>query len=330
MVCLCERKSKLSRWICAEVAILCLVIGTGCASNARSPQSPALRAPVAATQPAALDLIVLGSGGPDAVGRASTCFVLSLDGVPRILIDAGSGAFVRLGEAGLSLDHLDLILLTHLHIDHTGELPGILLARAVDSRGPADIHIFGPSGSGQFPSTKRFVDLLFGARGAFAYLADFSSPLTIVATDVEAGLVRDARPQTIFDGNGLRIGAIAGHHFDAPAIIYRVDYKGRSVVFTGDIDPSGLENLRRIADRCDLLVFNTVVLDPPRSRTILYSLHTPPGKIGELAAAAHVGALLLTHLNPSIDEAHEAVLASIRRSYAGPVTFAQDGMHAKP
>ena len=134
-----ERESKVVRWICKAFAILCLVIGTGCATSERSPQSRALGAPLAATQSAALDLIVLGSGGPDAVGRASTCFVLSLDGSPRILIDAGSGAFVRLGEAGLSLDHLDLILLTHLHIDHTGELPGILLARAVGSRGPADI-----------------------------------------------------------------------------------------------------------------------------------------------------------------------------------------------
>src|SRR5579871_4139223 len=94
--------------ICREFVILCLAIGTGCASNGRSSQSPASGGPSATTQPAALDLIVLGSGGPDAVGRASTCFVLSVDGSPRILIDAGSGAFVRLGEAGLSLDHLDL------------------------------------------------------------------------------------------------------------------------------------------------------------------------------------------------------------------------------
>jgi ribonuclease BN (tRNA processing enzyme) len=314
------------RWISREFAILCLVMGTGCASHESSPQSPGAGAPLAATQPAALDLIVLGSGGPGAVGRASTCFVLSLDGSPRILIDAGSGAFVRLGEAGLSLDHLDLILLTHLHIDHTGELPGILLARGVDSGDPAHIQIFGPTGSGQFPSTKRFVDLLFGKQGAFAYLADFSSPLTIVATDVDARLLPGAKQQTVFDENGLRIDAIAGHHFDAPAVVYRVDYKGRSVVFSGDIDPAGLENLRLIADHCDLLVFNTVVLDPPQSRAILYSLHTPPRKIGEVAAAAHVGALLLTHLNPPIDEAHEAVLASIRQSYAGPVTFSRDGM----
>ena len=312
------------------IAVLCLLIPTGCAPTQRSPQTRASEAPLATSRPVALDLTVLGSGGPGTTGRAATCFVLSLDGSPRILIDAGPGAFVRLGETGLSLDHLDLILLTHLHIDHTGELPGILLARAVSSGGPIDVQIFGPSGAGQFPSTKRFVDLLFGKQGAFAYLTGFSAPLTIVSTDVDARLQGGATPLTLLAQNGLTIKAIAGHHFDAPAIIYRVDYEGRSVVFSGDIDPFGLENLRLIADHCDLLVFNTVVLDPPGSPAILYALHTPPKRIGEVAAAAHVGALLLTHLNPAIDEAHDAVVESIRRSYGGPITFARDGMRVEP
>jgi ribonuclease BN (tRNA processing enzyme) len=319
----------LSR-IFRKLALLWVVIATGCTATDRSPQRAASAAPPARLHVAALDLTVLGSGGPGADGRASSCFVLSLDGTPRILIDAGSGAFTRLGEAHISLDKLDLILLTHLHIDHAGELPGILKARVVSTQGPIDFHIFGPTGSGQFPSTSRFMDLLFGKGGAFAYLSDFSAPMTIVATDVDARLQPGAKPRTLLEQNGLKISAIAGHHFDAPAIIYRVDYKGRSVVFSGDIDKFGLANLRLIADRCDLLVFNAVVLDPPGSPLILYSLHTPPKKIGEVAGAAHIGALLLAHLNPSIDEAHEAVLASIRRGYDGPVAFAEDGMHVTP
>src|SRR6202050_1477127 len=167
--------------ICRLISVLCGMIGVACAPTAPRPQGAATTAPAApsaTSRPAALELIVLGSGGPGAVGRASTCFVLSLDGTPRILIDAGSRAFTRLGEAGVALDRLDLVLLTHLHIDHTGELPGIFKARVVATRGPIDFQIFGPTGAGQFPSTKRFVDLLFGKQGAFAYLADFYGPLT--------------------------------------------------------------------------------------------------------------------------------------------------------
>jgi ribonuclease BN (tRNA processing enzyme) len=238
-----------------------------------------------------------------------------------------------MGEARVPLDNLDLILLTHLHVDHAGELPGILKARAVSRGRPIAFRIFGPTGSGEFPSTSRFVDLLFGKQGAFAYLPDFSAPMTIEASDVDANLRPGATPQTLVEqekGGGLRISAIAGHHADAPTVIYRVDYGGRSVVFSGDIDAAGLDNLRLIADHCDLLVFNTVVLDPPDSPAILYTLHTPPKRIGEVAASAHVGALLLTHLNPAIDAAHDAVLASIRRNFAGPVTFSKDLMDVRP
>ncbi|QBB72695.1 MBL fold metallo-hydrolase [Pseudolysobacter antarcticus] len=280
--------------------------------------------------PPVLELVVLGSGGPGAVGRASSSFVVLLDGIPRILIDAGSGAFARLGETKLSLDRLDRILLTHLHIDHSAELPGIFKARAVASRGAINFHVFGPSGAGKFPSTKRFVDLLFGKHGAFAYLADFSAPITIVTTDIGATLSRTRKLQTLLAKDGLKITAIAGHHDDAPSIIYRIDYKNRSVVFSGDIDAAGLDNLRSIADHCNLLVFNTVVLDRPQSAEALYTLHTPPKSIGEVAASAHVGALLLTHLNPAIDQAHDDVLASIHRNYAGPVTFAEDRLRIAP
>src|SRR5436853_1530738 len=64
---------------------------------------------------AALELVVLGSGGPGATGRAGSCYAVLLDGKPRILVDAGPGSFVRAGEAKLALRQLDIVLLTHLH-----------------------------------------------------------------------------------------------------------------------------------------------------------------------------------------------------------------------
>jgi len=73
-----------------------------------------------------------------------------------------------------------------------------------------------------------------------------------------------------------------------------------------------------------------VVLDPPGSPAVLYTLHTPPRAIGQVAGDAGVHALLLSHLSPATDEMRDAVLASIRKSYAGPVTFAKDGMRLRP
>ncbi len=259
-----------------------------------------------------------------------------VDGVPRILVDTGPGCFVRLGESGLSLDTVGIILLTHLHADHAGDLPGLIKSRAVSGGGPATFAIFGPTGrspdhnGAYFPSTSRFIALLFGARGAFAYLPDFSQPITFKVTDLPAELRAQQKPRAIFAKDGLTISAIAGHTRDSPAIIYRIDHGGKSLTFSGNIDPTGLANLERIAAGTSLLVFNAVVLDPPGSRPPLYALHTAPAAIGRAAAEAKVQAMLLTHLSPQTDTRRDEVAASIARSFTGSVTFAADGLHVVP
>ncbi len=286
--------------------------------------------------PAPLDVIVLGSGGPAALGRASSSYLVLVDGRARLLVDAGPGSFARAGEAHVALDRLDLVLLTHLHVDHAAELPGFVKARAVSASQPIHFDIFGPSGqrahadAAEFPSTRRFVELMFGAGGAFPYLKDFSAPVSFTVTDLPGFGVAATQPRTILRQGDLAIRAIGGHHGDAPAIIYRIDYRGHSVAFSGDIDARGLPALEMIARGVNLLVFDAVVLDPPDSPPVLYTLHTPPGVIGALAARSQVGALLLSHLSPAVDAARPVVTSSIASHYRRAVTFAADGMRLQP
>jgi ribonuclease BN (tRNA processing enzyme) len=291
--------------------------------------------------PPPLEVLVLGSGGPGAAGRAASSYLVFIDGDARVLVDAGPGSFARLGEAKASLSDTDIVLLTHLHIDHIGEIPGLFKARAVSGSGPIVFNVWGPTGSpgkgedAYFPGTREFLRLLFGPKGAFAYLNDFAAPITLRGHDIPAPLdnaapPKSAAPLQILKESGLGVTAIAGHHGDAPAVIYRIDHAGKSVTFSGDIDAQGLPALRRIAKSTDLLVFNTVVLDPPGSPAILYALHTPPHAIGELAKEVGAGGLLLSHISPAVDESQRAVVESIRLNYAGSVTFAKDGMRARP
>jgi ribonuclease BN (tRNA processing enzyme) len=71
-------------------------------------------------------------------------------------------------------------------------------------------------------------------------------------------------------------------------------------------------------------------LDPPGSPAILYTLHTPPHAIGQLAKEVSAGTLLLSHISPAVDESQRAVLDAIGRNYVGSVAFAKDGMRVRP
>ena len=270
----------------------------------------------------ALEVVVLGSGGPRPFGRAGSSYIVEVDGVPRILVDAGPGAFERIGELQLDLQKVDIVLLTHLHIDHSGDLAAFFNARALTSDGPIAYRVFGPDGAGLFPKTSRFVDLLIGSGGAFAYQKTFGASETFSVRDLAIHL--DSVRTKIVYQDGLQIEEIATHHDDCPAIAYRISYQGVAVVFSGDMDASALPNLVRLAKDADLLIFNCAVLDPPGSPSQLYALHTPPKKIGEAARDAHAKSLLLSHLAPDVEDQKEAVRKSIRAAYAGAIAFATD------
>src|SRR5215472_10776454 len=160
---------------------------------------------VAQTSTTPVELLVLGSGGPGAAGRAASCYLVLIDGTARILVDAGPGAFARLGEAKLSLSDTDIVLLTHLHVDHAGELPGLFKARAVSGGDSVVFNVWGPAGTGQppegayFPSTSRFLELLFGTNGAYAYLRDFAAPISLQAHDIPAKPQVNPEPQVVLN-----------------------------------------------------------------------------------------------------------------------------------
>jgi ribonuclease BN (tRNA processing enzyme) len=292
-------------------ALISLVPLTAPAAGAKSP----------------VEVVVLGSGGPRAFGRAGSSFIVLLDGTPRILVDAGPGALLRIGELGLDLSSVDTVLLTHLHIDHSGDLAAFFNARALTSDGPITYRIFGPDGAGLFPKTSRFVDLLVGDGGAFAYQKTFGAPETFVVKDLAISL--DSAQTRILDDKGLVIDEVATHHGDCPSVAYRISYKGVSVVFSGDMDASAIPNLVRLAKGADLLVVNCAVLDPPNSPEQLYELHTPPRRIGEAAGDSGVKSLLLSHIAPDVESRESAVRNSIRANYSGPIAFATDKLRVK-
>jgi ribonuclease BN (tRNA processing enzyme) len=265
-------------------------------------------------------LQVLGSGGPEADdGRASSGYLIWVDGRARVLIDMGSGTMQRFEQSGADINDLDLILFTHLHVDHSNDLPALVKASYFTGRN-RDLAVFGPSGNEFMPSLTQFVDGLFGRHGVYRYLSDYldgREAYRLRPHDVQA----NGREQTILDHGPYRIRAVPVHHGPIPALAWRIEVGGRSFVISGDMN-NDYRTLAGLARGADVLIAHHAI--PEAAGRVARNLHMPPSVIGEIAAHAGVGKLVLSHrMNRTLGREAESQ-AQIRRRYRGPLAFAED------
>ena len=292
-----------------------------------------------------LSVMVLGSGSPAAQpdGRASAGYMIFLDGVPTVLMDVGGGVYQRIADSGMNINPLEIVLLSHLHVDHAGDIDPIVKALFFHNRiagfprdpdlalqflGPDKAPPGAPAPALRFPTTTDFVDgHLDGSNGIDAYLNDFAPviggiPLNYTVDSVEHDNSLGVR--TIYDKNGLIIKAIGVPHGPAPSLAFRIEYKGKSIAYSGDttsLSPNG--NMIEIARDADLLIYDTAILDdtgPPFSM-----LHTTPTRMGEVARDANVKHLVLSDITPTTGPNLKTVIKGVRNSgYSGKITVARD------
>lgn len=270
-----------------------------------------------------VQLQVLGSGGPE-VGdqRASSSYLLWLDGKARILVDVGGGSSLNFGRSGAQMEDLDAILFSHFHVDHSADLPALIKSSFFDER-HRDLPVFGPSASYWMPDTKDFLESLFGIEGAFRYLSAFlddgrSNGYRLNAHVIE---VENRQPQKAFTNPRLSAAAIAVHHGPLPALAWRVELGGKSIVFSGDMN-GDYHTLPLLAKDADLLIAHNAV--PEGARGVERNLHMPPSVIGEIAAQAKVKQLVLSHRMKRTLGKEKQTLSNIQKHYHGPVSFADD------
>lgn len=266
-------------------------------------------------------LQVLGSGGPEIDdGRASSGYLIWQEGKARILVDMGGGSMLRFEQSGADVSDLDIILLTHLHVDHSADLPYLVKAAYFSER-DRDLPIYGPDGNQLMPATTEFVRDLFGPHGAFRYLSgylDGSENFRLRAHDVRAsGKAR----QTLLATAKYRITAVPVHHGPIPALAYRVELGGHSIVFSGDMN-NAKHTLVGLATGADLLVAHHAI--PEQTNRIARNLHMPPSVIGEIAGQAKVKQLVLSHRMRRTLGREQESRRLIRLHYAGPLYFAED------
>jgi ribonuclease BN (tRNA processing enzyme) len=315
----------------------------------------------------ATELVLLGTAGAPmpVAGRGGISSALVVDG--RVfVIDCGRGSPSAFADAGLDFSRLEAVLITHLHVDHTGDLVGMVLypwGVRVGEGGPlAPVQVYGPArprtplpaGEAGFrrqttihpelpmPGT---MDLLKSIFAGYAYHLNVM-PLDALMPD--AGVLARGReiPTPRTDGNGaqvpvvvlddgaVRISSVAVTHGHAvPALAYRFDTADGSVVFSGDTTVN--DDLIALAQGADILVHSVADLAYLQRHGFtgtalerMNGLHTDVTQVGGVAERAGVGELILTHYLPAEPQAitHEQWAERAQRGFSGIATAGSDGL----
>ena len=268
---------------------------------------------------------ILGAGGPEIDDDAGgPSYLIWHDNKARAMIDTGPGASVAFDQAGANFEDLEVIAFTHLHADHSVDFPAFIKGSYfLDRKEP--LIVLGPdSNNPQYPDTETFVERLIGPEGAFAYLQDFltyksSGGYRVRARNVPStGKKRWAR----FASDNLRMAAIPVNHAEVPALAWRVEVGGMSVVVSGDFN-NQKNVMPEFAKNADALIVTHAI--PENARGNQRELHALPSQIGRIAKQADVRLLILSHRMNRTKGRESQTRATIEENYGGYILFANDG-----
>lgn len=291
----------------------------------------------------ALHVVICGSGSPlPSAERAGPCTAV-IAGGKMFLIDVGPGSTENLRLWGLPVGQLSGVLLTHFHSDHIAELGEVVFSSWTGGRSEP-LAVYGPVGVDRVVGGFQAAYELDVSYRVAHHGADLLAPDGGKATSHPIELSDDAPSRVFFDEDGFKFTAfLVEHEPIAPAVGYRIDYGGRSVVISGDTIRSS--NLEAMSQGVDVLVHEVLsdvriegaarALDSGgNKRTVklirdTLDYHTFPADVHALAADAKVKLLVLNHLVPPLPAAQADSVFLRGRAEDAPndALVAVDGMH---
>lgn len=232
-------------------------------------------------------LIFLGTGSIIPTSRRfSSGILLEMDDGLRILLDVGPGVLEKLRRVGVDPGSINIILVTHFHLDHVSDLLPFIKLRALWNR--RLFRVFGP------PGIITMLDLLISDRRLFGYLSDLGCRDLVEphevwddALELEPGIILRSKPVEHFNG-----------------VAYRIDLPSTSITYSGDTAPD--PRLIELARGTRILIHECSF---PADR--LRGKHTSAEDLLKVAGEVGPKILVLTHIYPEMEEGLQEYLKKL-------------------
>lgn len=270
----------------------------------------------------AFKVTLLGTGNPRPVIERFGPSILVEAGNQKFIFDCGRGCTQRLYQAKVPFSDVTALFLTHLHSDHIVGVPDLWLTGWIIGR-KTPLRVWGPTGTRQ---------MMKHLEEAYAFdihiRRDVDEQIEPAGVVVEA---KDIEQGVVYDSGGVKVTAfVVDHGAVKPALGYRVDYAGHSVVLSGDTRYS--ENLIKFAQGTDVLVHEVLAANAyrslhtalsPRQMQKVMEHHTKTEEAAMVFAKVKPKLAVYSHIVPP--DASD-LIADTRKTYSGPVEVGEDLM----
>lgn len=338
-------------WLSATIVVLVLAAAAWFAWRSQTVALALLDRTVASTLasdaladlPDGIHVLLCGAGGPMThIERSGSCVAVQA-GSHLYVVDAGTNGARNIGRFGVGVGRVEAVLITHAHSDHIDGLGELGVLRWASGNHSTPLPVYGPP---------VVADVVAGFNLAYAadagYRVSHHGETVVPASGgglraAPFSLPRDGELVTVLEtDDGVRISAFqVSHPPVTQAVGYRIDYRDRSVVLSGDTAKSA--NLINHARGVDLLLHEALasrmteriaqaadsvnVAGPAKIMRDVPSYHATPVEAAESAAEAGATQLLLYHIIPPlpISALEQVFLDGVADAYDGPVTLGTDG-----
>ena len=277
-------------------------------------------------------MVVCGSGMPAARrGQAATCFLVETGNGDKFLFDLGTGSMANVAALMIPYDFLDKIFLTHLHVDHMGDIDALWAGGWTGGR-TKPLRVWGPSGQTPEMGTKYAME-------SFLKHANWDYQTRSFALNPKPGMIETTEfdykgeNQVVYQENGVTIRSWPAIHTGDGPVSYSLEYQGLKIVIGGDTFPN--KWFLKYATDADLAIHEAFM--KPELFVTLYNM--PPQLAWRACCAFHTSGQAFGKMMSEVKPRHAvayhffneeatrySLYDNIRETFDGPLSMATDMM----